>query len=109
MSASYHEGKLVSDPRPRALLLDAGFTLTFYDGVRMAAAAARAGVTVDGAALERAEGQLRAELRERQGVPPVRTHDDGGRSWLHRVFGRLLELAEASGDRAAHERAADAI
>src|SRR4051794_22472299 len=85
-------GALYTEPRPRAVLLDAGFTLTFYDGARIAAHAALAGVTADAAAVERAEAALRAEIQERPGVP-LRTHDDGGKSWLERLFRRILVLA----------------
>jgi putative hydrolase of the HAD superfamily len=108
MSASYHEAAGLFDPAPRALLLDAGFTLTFYDGARIAGYAALAGVAVDGAALERVEAAFRTEIRERQGVP-FRTHDDGGTGWLQRVFRRLLQLAETPGDDGVLDRAAEVI
>src|SRR5262245_4910772 len=94
--------------RPRAVLLDAGFTLTFYDGERIAAHAAQAGVIVDPAAVEETEQALRAELQERPDRP-LRTHDDGGKSWLHMVFRRVLELAGATGEREALDRAADVV
>ncbi len=74
------------------MLFDAGFTLTFQDGARIAAYAADAGVTADARRLEAAERALRGELRETQGVV-LRTHHDGGFSWLERTFRRLLELA----------------
>ena len=90
------------------MLLDAGFTLTFYDGERIAACAAQAGVTVDAGAIERTERALRIEIQERQGVP-LRTHDDGGRSWLRGVFRRILELAGAPGGPEALDRAAEAV
>jgi putative hydrolase of the HAD superfamily len=108
MSALYREAGSLFVPPPRALLLDAGFTLTFYDGASIAAHAAREGVTVDASALERAEEPLRGELRERPGVA-LRTHDDGGNSWLHRFFRRLLELAGAQGSAADLDRAAATI
>lgn len=90
------------------MLLDAGFTLTFYDGDRIAAHAARAGVSVDPAVVNRTEQALRTEIQERPGSP-LRTHDDGGKSWLHLVFRRILELAGASGPPDTLERAADAV
>lgn len=108
MPASYHEGNDLFVPRPRALLLDAGFTLTFYDGERIAAHAALAGVKVDAAALERIEGAWRAEVREVQGKP-LRTHDDGGVSWLQRTFRRFLELAGTPGEADALDRAAEVV
>src|SRR5262245_35359311 len=109
MSASYHEATTLFDPPARALLLDAGFTLTFPDGARIAAYAALEGVAADGAAIERIEHVLRGELRERPDVPAVRTHDDGGTSWLQRVFRRILDLAETPGEIGALDRAAAAI
>lgn len=88
------------------MLLDAGFTLTFYDGTRLAAHAALAGVAADPAALERVEAALRAELREQQGVP-LRTHDDGGVRFLQRLFRRLLDMAATPGGADALDRAAE--
>ena len=90
------------------MLFDAGFTLTFYDGQRIAAHAASAGVIVDPAAIEGTERPLRAEIQERPGVP-LRTHDDGGKRFLQTVFRRILELAGAPGSPADLERAADAV
>jgi HAD superfamily hydrolase (TIGR01509 family) len=105
MSASYHEARALSGPRPRAVLVDVGFTLTFWDGARIAAHAAAAGLEVEQAAIERAEILIRRETRERQGVP-LRTHDDGGRRYLDGVFARALRLAGAAGDDATLARAA---
>jgi putative hydrolase of the HAD superfamily len=108
MSALYRDAEALFDPPPRALLLDVGFTLTFYDGALIAAHAALEGIRVDAAAIERAEEALRGELRERPGVL-LRTHDDGGKSWLHRFFSRLLDLAGAQGSADDLERAAATI
>jgi putative hydrolase of the HAD superfamily len=105
MAASYHEARTLTDPRPRAVLIDVGFTLTFWDGARIAAHAAEAGVTVDPGAIERAEILIRTETRELEGVP-MRTHDDGGRRYLDAVFARALRLAGAAGDDATLARAA---
>jgi HAD superfamily hydrolase (TIGR01509 family) len=105
MSASYHEAPSLSGPRPRAVLVDVGFTLTFWDGVRIAQHAAAAGVPVEPGAIERAEILIRGETREVEGVP-LRTHDDGGKRYLDRVFARALRLAGAAGDDAALARAA---
>jgi putative hydrolase of the HAD superfamily len=104
MSASYHEAPLTG-PRPRGVLIDVGFTLTFWDGARIAAHAAAAGIAVDAAAIERAETIIRRETRELEGVP-LRTHDDGGRRYLDGVFARALRLAGAAGDDEALARAA---
>jgi HAD superfamily hydrolase (TIGR01509 family) len=108
MSALYPKAVRLSDPPVRAVLLDAGFTLTFWDGARIAAHAALAGVAADPAAVERVERALRIELREREGVP-LRTHDDGGKRWVHDMFRRILELAGAPGHGDALDRAAEAI
>jgi putative hydrolase of the HAD superfamily len=97
MTASYQEAAAFFKPPPRAVLFDAGFTLTFHDGARIAAYAALAGIRADAAALERAEGALRAELRETEGVT-LRTHDDGGYRWHQHLYRRLLALAETPGD-----------
>jgi HAD superfamily hydrolase (TIGR01509 family) len=113
MSASYHEGRsaeagTLSTPPPRAVLIDVGFTLTFWDGARIASHAALEGVVADPRAIERAEATIRGETREVPGAP-MRTHDDGGRAYLRGVFRRILEVAETPGDAAAIERAAAAI
>jgi HAD superfamily hydrolase (TIGR01509 family) len=96
MTASYQEAAAFFKPTPRAILFDAGFTLTFHDGARIAAYAALAGLRADAVALERAEGALRAELRETEGVT-LRTHADGGHRWHQHMYRRLLALAETPG------------
>jgi HAD superfamily hydrolase (TIGR01509 family) len=96
MAASYQEAGDFFKPAPRAILFDAGFTLTFHDGARIAAYAAKAGLAADAAALERAERALRAELRETEGVT-LRTHADGGHRWHEHMYRRLLALAETPG------------
>jgi putative hydrolase of the HAD superfamily len=108
MSASYPEAAALFKPTPRAILFDAGFTLTFQDGARLAAYAAKGGVSADAAALEGAERALRAELRETEGVV-MRTHADGGFSWHERMYRRLLALAETPGAPDALDRAAAVI
>jgi HAD superfamily hydrolase (TIGR01509 family) len=108
MAASYHEGSSPFVPRPSAVLVDVGFTLTFWDGARIAAHAAAAGVTVEPAAVERAETIIRRETRELEGTP-LRTHDDGGRRYLGDVFKRALVLCGAVGDDATLARAAEYI
>jgi putative hydrolase of the HAD superfamily len=97
MSASYQERAALFKPRPRAILFDAGFTLTFHDGARLAAYAAKGGVNADATALELAERALRAEFRETEGVV-MRTHADGGFSWHQHLYRRLLALAETPGE-----------
>jgi putative hydrolase of the HAD superfamily len=105
MSASYHEAQPLAGPRPRAVLVDVGFTLTFWDGESIAAHAAAAGVDVTPAGIERAETLIRTETRELPGRT-LRTHDDGGKKYLDLVFARALRLAGARGDDAALDRAA---
>jgi putative hydrolase of the HAD superfamily len=97
MTASYQQAAHFFKPVPRAILLDAGFTLTFHDGARIAAYAALAGLRADGGALEAAEGALRSELRETEGVT-LQTHADGGHRWHQHMYRRLLALAETPGD-----------
>jgi|SRR5579863_1399215 len=108
MSASYPEAAALFKPLPKAILFDAGFTLTFHDGARLAAYAAKAGVTVDATALEQAERALRAEFRETEGVV-MRTHADGGFSWHQHLYRRLLALAETPGEPESLDRAASVI
>jgi putative hydrolase of the HAD superfamily len=108
MSASYPEAATLFKPTPRAILFDAGFTLTFHDGARLAAYAAQAGVAADAAALEGAERALRAEFRETEGVV-MRTHADGGFGWHQRLYRRLLALAETPGEPESLDRAASVI
>jgi putative hydrolase of the HAD superfamily len=95
----------LTGPRPRALLIDVGFTLTFWDGARIAAHAAEAGVAVTPAAIEHAEMLIRTETRELEGHRQ-RFHDDGGKRYLDTVFARALRLAGAEGDEATLARAA---
>jgi HAD superfamily hydrolase (TIGR01509 family) len=108
MSASYHEAPSLTAPRPRAVLVDVGFTLTFWDGESISAHAAAAGVAVTPAAIERAETLIRTETREVEGRR-LRTHDDGGKKYLDSVFARALRLAGAIGDDATLDRAATHI
>jgi putative hydrolase of the HAD superfamily len=108
MTASYQKAAAFFKPAPRAVLFDAGFTLTFHDGARIAAYAAKAGLAVDPAALEMAEGALRAELRETEGVT-LRTHADGGHRWHQHLYRRLLALAGISGDSDRLDQAAAVI
>lgn len=98
-----------TDTRPRAVLLDAGFTLVFCSGQRIAAEAALSGVHADPAALELAEPQVRRELAlytwastpaGGQGKP-----QPGGPAF----FRRLLELAAARGTGAQLDHAAASI
>jgi len=108
MSASYQEAAALFKPRPHAILFDAGFTLTFQDGARIAAYAEQAGLTLDPRAVERAERALRAELREKEGVV-LRTHADRPDGWLTAVFRKLLVLAEVRASDDLLDRAAAAI
>jgi putative hydrolase of the HAD superfamily len=108
MPASYPEAAALFKPIPKAILFDAGFTLTFHDGPRIAAYAAKAGVTADAAALERAERALREELRETEGVV-MRTHHDGGFSWHEQMYRRLLTLAGTPGAPDSLDQAASVI
>lgn len=108
MAASYQEAAALFKPWPRAVLFDAGFTLTFHDGERIAAYAAQAGIAADAGALEAAERALREELRETQGVV-MRTHHDGGFSWHQQMYRRLLDLSGTPGAPASLDAAAATI
>ena len=100
---------MLVQPLPRAILLDAGFTLTFCDGTRIAPLAAAAGVTVSPEAIERAENAARREIaryvwaatREQSAT----MKGPGGPGF----FLRLLEAAGALGTTAQLAAAADAI
>lgn len=108
MNASYQEPAALFKPWPRAVLFDAGFTLTFHDGARIAAYAEKAGIAADARALEAAERELRAWLRESPGVV-MKTHHDGGFSWHERMYRRLLDLAGTQGPPASLDAAAATI
>lgn len=83
--------------RPHALLLDAGFTLVFCSGQRIAAEAARAGVRADPGALEAAEPALRRELALYSWASTPAGGDGKSQTGGPAFFRRLLELAAATG------------
>src|SRR5262245_38011765 len=86
--------------RPRAVLADVGFTLTFCDGAAIAELARAAGVEVAPAAVEGAEPTLRRELDRYTGASSSRTERPAGLSPTGGVqfFRRLLELASPGAD-----------
>lgn len=94
-------------PRPRAVLLDAGFTLTFIDHHRVAGLAAAAGLTVAADALLMAEPLIRRELTT-FGWATTPT-SNAGKAGGPAFYRRLLELAGATGQEARVAQAADAI
>src|SRR5262245_61100707 len=83
-------------PAPRAVLIDAGFTLVSYDGGTVATLAAEAGVRVDAARVEATEAHLRRELATHDWpqAPGSAAPVAGGA----RFFRRVLELAGAEAD-----------
>jgi HAD superfamily hydrolase (TIGR01509 family) len=91
-------------PPPRAVLIDVGFTLTSYDGARVAALVAERGVSVSAAAVDATERALRAELA--QHAWSQRPGDGGPPAGGPRFFRRVFELAGAQGEAAALEAAA---
>jgi putative hydrolase of the HAD superfamily len=91
-------------PRPRAVLIDVGFTLTSYDGTRAAALVAERGVTVSAAAIDATEPVLRAELAHH--AWPQRPGDGGPPTGGPRFFRRMFELAGARGEPGALDAAA---
>jgi putative hydrolase of the HAD superfamily len=83
-------------PPPRAVLIDAGFTLVSYDGATVASLAAEAGVAVNAARVEATEPSLRAELAHHDW--PQRPGSAAPVAGGARFFRRVLELAGATGD-----------
>ena len=94
-------------PVPKALLIDAGFTLVSYEGATIAVLAAAAGVEVTGAEIEETEATLRAELAHHDW--PQRPDSAAPVSGGARFFRRVLELSRARGAGADLDRAAEAI
>jgi HAD superfamily hydrolase (TIGR01509 family) len=80
-------------PVPRALLIDAGFTLVSYDGLTIAQLASAAGVEVTGAEIEATEAILRAELAHHEW--PQRPDSAAPVTGGARFFRRVLELSRA--------------
>ena len=94
-------------PVPRALLIDAGFTLVSYDGITIAQLAAGAGVEVTGAEIEATEAVLRAELAHHDW--PQRPDSAAPVSGGARFFRRVLELSRARTVSGSLDAAAEAI
>jgi putative hydrolase of the HAD superfamily len=96
----------LAQPLPAALLLDAGFTLIFCDGGRIAASARTAGLEVEPAAIEAADDTVRREIgRYSWPTHPGRPdRPSGGPAF----FRRYLELARPDADPAVLDRAAAA-
>lgn len=83
--------------RPRAVLLDAGFTLTFCDGTSIAAVARDAGVLVAAQALEDAEAPLRREISSYVWATTATDQSESKRKSGPAFYRRMLELAHAAG------------
>jgi HAD superfamily hydrolase (TIGR01509 family) len=83
-------------PPLKAVLVDVGFTLTSYDGRRIADVAAQVGVWTSAAAIEAAEPAIRAEMA--QHAWPQRRGSEASASGGPRFFRRLLELAGGRGE-----------
>jgi putative hydrolase of the HAD superfamily len=94
-------------PPPRALLIDAGFTLIFCDGARIAAIAGEAGVRVSAQAVRGSEPALRAEMAQHDW--PQRPGSSVAATGGVRFFRRVLELAGASEEGERLEAAASLI
>jgi putative hydrolase of the HAD superfamily len=94
----------LAQPEPAALLLDAGYTLIFPDGNRIAAAARGAGVAIEAAAIDAVEETMRREVAAYSWPtsPQSRTPSRGAA-----FFARFLALAGVPG--AAAERAGAAV
>jgi HAD superfamily hydrolase (TIGR01509 family) len=78
---------------PRAVLIDAGFTLVSYDGGTVARLAAQVGVQVTAAAVEATEPVVRAELAHHDW--PQRPGSAAPVAGGARFIRRVLELARA--------------
>jgi HAD superfamily hydrolase (TIGR01662 family) len=94
-------------PVPKALLIDAGFTLVSYDGGKIAQLAALSGVEVTGAEVEATEPTLRAELAHHDW--PQRPDSAAPVSGGARFFRRVLDLARARAVSGTLDGAAEAI
>jgi putative hydrolase of the HAD superfamily len=96
-------------PRPAAVLLDAGFTLTFPDAGVIARHAAAAGVVVRADALARVEDDVRGELARFPWASTPAQQATRPRTAGADFFRRMLELAGATADAATLDHAATAI
>lgn len=99
----------LSQPQPAAVLLDAGFTLVFCDGGRIAEPARAAGLDVDATAIEAAEDTVRREIaRYSWASTPERAAENGRMAGGVAFFRRFLELARPDAEAALLDRAAAA-
>lgn len=99
----------LAQPPPAAVLLDAGFTLIFPDGERIAAPARAVGLDVDPAAIEGVEDAIRRELaRFVWPGTPDRAASAGALSGGVALFRRFLELAHPDAGGELLDRAAAA-
>ena len=89
----------MSPPRPAAVLLDAGFTLTFPDAAIIARHATAAGVTVDAAAVARVENDVRRELARFPWAFTRAQEATRSKTAGAEFFQRMLELAGAQAGR----------
>lgn len=100
---------LSSNSQPRAVLLDAGFTLTFCSGDRIAAVARRVGVSVAAEAIENAEPAVRREMARYVWAATATEDDEPKRRAGPAFFRRFLDLARVPGTSDALDTAAEAI
>jgi HAD superfamily hydrolase (TIGR01509 family) len=94
-------------PVPKALLIDAGFTLVSYEGATIAELAAASGVQVTGTEIEATEAMLRAELAHHDW--PQRPGSAAPATGGARFFRRVLELSQARVLTGTLDAAAEAI
>jgi len=100
---------LFQPARPAAVLLDAGFTLTFPDATVIARNAAAAGVVVSAEALARVENAVRRELGRYPWASTRAQEATRPRTAGADFFRRMLDLAGAPGDDARLDAAAALI
>lgn len=96
-------------PRPAAVLLDVGFTLTFPDAGVIARHAVAAGVSVSAEALANAEDAVRKELGRYPWASTLAQTATRPRTAGADFFRRMLDLAGATGDEARLTAAASFI
>ena len=100
----------LAQPPPAAILLDAGFTLVFPDGRRIAEPARALGLVVEAAEVEAAEDAVRRELAGFVfASTPAHAERDGAMAGGVALFRRFLELARPDAAADLLDRAAAAV
>lgn len=106
MSANVTRTATLGAARPRAVLIDVGFTLTAFDGARIAALAGEAGVTASGAAIEATEEAIRRDMLSEVWAF---TREGEGAKKAVALYRRMLSLAAPEASGAALQAAAEHV